>query len=174
MFADDLALKSWTRERFISGVVVSAPWRLQPRPVSVEGSRERLEKAAIELLAAEGYEADAVEIAQAVDADLDGDGAVETITVIDESKFGNSVSDAYSMVFAISPGADPEIVAKSVIPPGDEGYHMGYRVGAVADLNGDQVMELVVSWMAWEQSGVIIYEVADDGLTQVLDSGCGV
>jgi len=180
VFADDLALKSWTDERFVSGVVVSAPWQLQPRPVSVAGSREGLEQAAIELLAAEGYEADAVEIVQAIDADLDGDGAVETITVIDTIRYVPT-PDGYAMVFAVSAEADSELFAQSAIPPGYSGAPAGetwdpiaFRVGAVADLNGDGAMELVVSWRAWESSGVSIYELTDDGLAQVLDCGCGV
>jgi len=174
VFADDLALGSWTYEGFISGVVVSAPWRLQPRPVSVGASREGLEKAAIKLLAAEGYEADAVEIVQAIDADLDGDGAVETIAAVNRGERGLVVSDAYGMIFVVRAGSDPEVVAKDVTLPRDEGTYTVFRVGAVADISGDGVMELVVSWSEWEWAGVSIYELTDDGFSQVLDSGCGV
>ena len=45
---------------------------------------------------------------------------------------------------------------------------------AVADLNGDSVMEVVIEAMAWEQSAISVLGLVDRHLAVVSGGGCGV
>lgn len=162
-------------ERFVSGVAITAPWHLTPRPVADGESHPDLEEIATGLLAGRGFVADQVKIVQAVDADIDGDGAIETFLVAEETEFGNEKSGVYSMVFAVSPAWDePAVVEESVIPEDESGYPASFRVSAVADLSGDGQMEVVLSGLAWEGSWVTIYEFASSGFETTINAGCGV
>jgi hypothetical protein len=51
-----------------------------------------------------------------------------------------------------------------------------FSVGAVADLNGDGRMEVVLSTAYYEGVGVDVWEYVDDdlGLTPQISAGCGV
>ncbi len=54
-------------------------------------------------------------------------------------------------------------------------YFIGYAVGAVADLNNDGKMEMVIDSADREGFGVGVWEYADDDLGPVLlfQTGCG-
>lgn len=159
----------------ISGVAISAPWELVPRPVTRGEAHPHLEALAVDLLGSMGFETNAVVIVQTVDADLDGDGAMQTIVVAEETELANSASGVYSIVFVAGVREiEPQIIDSSVIPRGEEGFPASFRVGAVADLNGDQVMEVVLSGEAWESSWVSVYEWTGAGLERRISAGCGV
>lgn len=70
------------------------------------------------------------------------------------------------------------VVASSVAQPVPEGatpFAQLLRLAAVADLNGDGTMELVVQSNYYEGSGAELYEAEQGGrFTQVLSVGCGV
>lgn len=162
-------------ERTVSGVAITAPWQLTPRPVVPGESHPDFEAVAVELLGERGYVTDRVEILQSIDADLDGDGTIETLFVAEETELGNEMSGVYSIVFAVSPSWDsPAVVAESVIPSDDIGFPASFRVSAVADLSGDGVMELVVDGQAWESGWVTVHELTDAGFLERIGAGCGV
>ncbi|HEU4895097.1 MAG TPA: hypothetical protein VFT85_04600 [Acidimicrobiia bacterium] len=162
-------------ERNLSGVAVSAPWQVTPRPVTAGEPHPDIEDIAIELLADRGYDTDRVELVQSTDADLDGDGAIETVFVAEETELANDISGVYSVVFAVSPSWDsPAVVAESVIPADDSGFPASFRVSAVADLSGDGVMEIVLDGVAWESGWVSVHELTDSGFSERIGAGCGV
>jgi hypothetical protein len=162
-------------ERLISGVAVSAPWDIHPRPTVSGDTIPDLENAAFDLLADLGFTTDSVSIVQVLETDLDGDGDPETVVVAESTELANQASGVYSMVFATSASwNEPAIVAESVIPATEEGFPESYRVSAVADLNGDEVMEIVISGEAWENSWVGVYELTPDGFVATIGAGCGV
>jgi hypothetical protein len=162
-------------ERSIAGVAITAPWNLTPRPVTDGESHPDLEEVAIDLLAERGFVSDDVMIVQAVDADIDRDGTIETFLVAEETELGNEQSGVYSVVFAVSPFWDePAVVEESVIPEDDSGYPASFRVSAVADLSGDGQMEVVVDGQAWEGSWVSVYELTESGFQDRIGAGCGV
>jgi hypothetical protein len=162
-------------DRGISGVAISAPWPIYPRPVQQGEAHPDLEATAITLLEERGFITDSVEIVQTLDVDLEGDGTIETLVVVEETELANDISNVYSMVFAVSPAWNgPLVVAESVIPAGQSGYPASYRVSAVADLSGDGVMEVVLDVLAWEFSGVSVFELIDSGFEMRIDAGCGV
>lgn len=159
----------------ISGVAISAPWDIHPRPAVPGEWHPDLENLAFELLADRGFVTDSVNNVQSTDADLDGDGSLETLLVIEDTRLANSGSGVYSMLFVVSPSSEEvQVVAESVIPPNEEGYPASFRVSAVADLSGDGVMEVVVDGVAWEASRVTVYELTDSGFVERIGAGCGV
>jgi hypothetical protein len=159
----------------IEGVAISAPWNITPRSVSEGDTSLDIEAAAIALLASRGFDAETVSIQQVVEADLDGDGSIETFVVAEDTELANDGSGTYSILFVSSPSwSDPVVVAESVIPADESGYPARFRVGAVADLSGDGIMELVLHGAAWEASWVAVYEMEDSGLVERLIAGCGV
>ena len=162
-------------ERSISGVAISAPWNIYPRPAIPGEWHPDLENLAFQLLGERGFVTDAVNNVQSIDADLDGDGALETLVVVEETRLANMASAVYSMIFVVSPSFDePLILAASVIPPNDEGFPESFRVSAVADLSGDGHMEVVVSGEAWESSWVTVYELVEEEFVIRIGAGCGV
>jgi hypothetical protein len=50
---------------------------------------------------------------------------------------------------------------------------MFYDLAAVLDLDGDGTLEVVVSWLYYEGSGLEAYEIGSEGVTRVLNGGCG-
>jgi hypothetical protein len=47
-----------------------------------------------------------------------------------------------------------------VKPPDESGFPGSFRIGAVADLNGDGVMEVVLDGVGWENRWFSVFEVA--------------
>ena len=161
--------------RLVTGVAISAPWELQPRPVGLGESRPDLEETALSLLGERDYSTDSAAIVQVVDGDLDGDGAIETIVVAEDTELGNEGSDVYSVVFAVSPAwTAPIILDESVIPATEVGYPASFRVSAVADLSGDGTMEVVLDGLAWESSWVAVYVFSGTAFDNPIGAGCGV
>jgi hypothetical protein len=162
-------------ERSISGVAVSAPWDLHPRPTVPGETSPDIENAAFGLLADLGFTTDSVSVVQVLDTDLDGDGSPDTLVVAESTELANQASGVYSLVFAVSPSwNEPAVVAESVIPATEDGFPESYRISAVADLSGDEVMEIVISGSAWESSWVGVYELTPDGFVATIGAGCGV
>lgn len=164
-----------SRRGAIFGVAISAGWELRPRPVTEGESHPDLEALAIGLLEERGFDTDTVDIVQAIDADLDGDGSIETFLVAEETELGNQGSDVYSILFAVSPFWDePVVIAGSVIPEDETGFPASFRVSAIADLSGDGLMEVVVDGLAWENSWVTVHELTESGFVERIGAGCGV
>jgi uncharacterized protein (DUF2141 family) len=68
------------------------------------------------------------------------------------------------------------ILGDSVVVTADSPVVNSYSVGAVADLNGDGRMEVVLSTAYYEGIGVDVWEYVDDdlGLVRQISAGCGV
>ena len=161
-------------DRLVFGVGISAGWELTPRPVERGEAHPDLEAVAIDLLGERGMDIERPAIVQVVDVDLDGDGAIESIVVAEETHLANDTSGVYSIVFALSPSWEtPRIVDSSVIPESETGFPVSFRVSAVADLSGDGVMEVMLDGMVWEGSGVGVYELTSSGFESRLIGGCG-
>jgi hypothetical protein len=161
-------------ELAISGVAVSASWDISPRPVEEGQASPEADAVALALLTARGITRDSASIVQALSADLDGDGAVESVVVAEDTELANSASDVYSIVFVMSPTSpDPVIVEESVFSPEDSGYPESMRVSALADMNGDGSLEVVVSENFFEGSGVSVHERSGEGYERRIGAGCG-
>lgn len=161
-------------DRGISGVAVSAPWNIHPRPISEGEESPDLPADALGLLADLGFTTDSVSIVQVLETDIDGDGAAETLAVAESTELANQASGVYSLVFAVGGSwDDPRVVAESVIPTTDVGFPASLRVSDAAELTGDGVLEIVISAAVWEGTWVGVFHLTPDGFVPAIGAGCG-
>lgn len=156
----------------------------RPRPVEVLAADNPLyREAAVSVLADLGVTDASPTISQVVRGDLDGDGAAEVLVVaerLSDTGSWTAVEGDYSVVFMrrVQGGDFATTVVASWIagPPGEFTASIEVmRLAALADLNGDGRMEVVLDHRFWESSSVTVHELQGDGtLTEVLSTGCGV
>lgn len=164
-------------------IAVTADWDVQPRGVAQVGLDNPEYQALGESLVDTSAGADpaAGDVTQAVRADLDGDGIEEVLLAFehqsDDGGFG--AAGDYTLLIVRYPHADGTVddtvlwsfyeEAPIDFPSPGTGSLL-----AVADLNGDGVMEVVVQQMYWETVLAEIYALVDGRLTMVAGGGCGV
>jgi hypothetical protein len=167
-------------EKTVVGVTGVA--ELEPRPVTVldpAGYRDE----AVAALASIGIDDPAAEPELVVRTDLDGDGRDEVLFQVDRVADDTTLlaeEGDYSALFlrqvvgGLVRTATVEHSVAQVDEPG-YGYLLVYDLVAVADLNGDGRMEVVIDDAYYEGSSTAVYEVAGDGsLVRVIGVGCGV
>ena len=165
------------------GVAISAPWTLTPHLVEPAVDDGTYAAVAAGLLAERGLTVEDPVIKQVFRTDLEGDGVNEVIVVAEDvppSLIGEPGD--YSIAFmqrAIDADITTIVFGESVLLETEEGetpFILSFAVAAVADLNGDARMEIVLDSTYYEGSAVEIWEyVGDDlGLQQQIGSGCGV
>lgn len=161
-------------------VAVTADWPLQPRavrqigPDSPEYSTIGASFFAGTPTAAEGS------VAQAVRVDLDGDGVEEVVVAyerITEPDFG--AENDFSGIYVRYPSADGTVVDEALVSyvagaPVDFPTVGRFTIAAIADLNGDGVMEVMVRERFWESGGMSVYALEQGRLARVGGGGCGV
>lgn len=154
------------------GIAISAPWDVTPHHISSPGANDPAHQAtAARLLAELGLDVESPRIRQVIDTDLNGDGGMESLVVVDGDD--PPVVDRegyYSLVFHV----DSRDGEATVIEQSD--HPISYRVGAIADLNGDGVMEVILSHLEIESSGTGVYEwiQATGQFAHRLRAGCGL
>jgi hypothetical protein len=160
-------------------VLEAAGWDLRPRPVTVGGTLAADHLQAVEeALAGYGVDASPPPITQVVTADLDGDGDDEYLVV----------SELVSPDLFARPGDFSAVILRKLVAgrwetfplelsqaEADSPFLLAHAVAAVADLNGDGVMEIAVDNFYYEGAGTVIYEYIDDtlGPQPVMGAGCG-
>jgi hypothetical protein len=163
-------------------VAVTGDWPLQPRPVAAVGIDAPVYQAVGESLLAGRPDIDPTngEVVQVLRVDLDGDGTEEVLVsfrYLSAPDFG-AVGD-FSIVYArfvrLDGSVDDQIVWEHLVPDSPTFPAVGRAsVAAVADLNGDGVMEVAIRSVFWEYVGILIYEMNWAGLVGVMGGGCGV
>ena len=164
-----------------TGVAVADAGDLQPRSVEVlDPAGEVYRQAAVEVATSLGLPQPVPpRVTQVVRADLDGDGSLEVVVVADQLA-DQSTSLArpgdWSLVFVrrvVGGAPQTTVVESEVAAEADSGFLLLYKVGAVADLNADGRMEVVMNNGYYEGAGNAVYEYADGSLTEVLSAACG-
>ncbi len=164
------------------GVAISAPWALTPHTVEAAEDDGTYAAIASELLADRGLIVPAPVIKQVFRVDLEGDGVNEVIVVaedVPDALYGE-VGD-YSIVFmqrVIDADITTIVFGESVIvevADGEFGFLVSFEVPAIADLNGDGRMEIVLHGAYYEGAGVEVWEYVGDelGLQNQVAGGCG-
>ena len=115
-----------------------------------------------------------------VRADLDGDGIEEVLVTyqyLTDDQFG--AANDFSLIYARYPAPDgsvtDQVIDEYVLADPTEFPTIGrLSIAAVADLNGDGVMEVATRSSFWESAAIAVWSFDGDGLTPVAAGGCGV
>ena len=167
-----------------SGIAVGseAKWNLTPRkPQKLENDSRIYNKIIKSFLFKKGLPKAVVKIRQIYQIDLEGDGRDEI--VISATSYKDGVSSTarvgdYSFVLLRKISGknvkeillSGELVEKNI----EFGAPNDYQISAIADLNGDGKMEIVVFGQYYEGSFSSVFEIDGDKTKSVLSSGCGV
>ena len=170
-------------DRFVNasfgrGVAISAPWNLTPHFFQDEGDDGTYSALARPALESVGLTVDDPVIRQVVRLDIQGDGVEEVIVVADDHPLGGGPGD-YTVVFlreVVNDDVVTTVLESWITNPEHDEYGAWNIVSAVADLNGDSRMEVVISGGAYESWGVGVWEHLGEGLgmERRLVIGCGV
>jgi hypothetical protein len=160
-------------------LAVTADWPLQPRPVTQVGV-ENPEYQAVGAGLVDAPTAAAGLVSQVVRADLDGNGVEEVLVTYEyltETNFG--AENDFSAIYLRTPSADGSVTDRLVVEyvlgdPVDFPTVGRFTIAAVADLNGDGVMEVATRNQFWESAGITIWEFSDGVLSEIGGGGCGV
>jgi hypothetical protein len=168
-------------------VAVGGPWNAMPRPVKLTGSEPQVYKeAAAEILKSRGIANPKVNLTQVIRVDLDGDGVEEVLvsaTHYETVKPGgrltpNARAGDYSLVFLrkqVQGKVITRVITGEYYPKAKEfNAPAEHRIIGVLDLNGDGVMDIVLSGRYYEGDWVDAYRVDGTTITKVLSMGCGV
>ncbi len=164
---------------------VAGKWNPLPRMPKIESNGQAVYRVAVEgLLKRKGIRRPEVNIMKVVRVDLEGDGVEEVIvnaTCAHRWESGSITPNAdagdYSLVMLrkVVNGKVQTIML-------DEEYHVRpeqfsapneYNLVAVLDLNGDGVMEIVVSGAYYEGNWKTVYSIKGNKAVDVLGCGCG-
>ena len=152
----------------------------RPRPVEVlDPASGPYQQAAADVAAELGITGPAPTATQAVRGDLDGDGTDEVLVTAERATEDTTsvVPNDVAIVFLRrADGSSNENVVLDKHYPGLEEAPgtVAFRIAALADLNGDGRMEVVVDVFQYESSGALVYELQPDGaIQQVLFAYCG-
>jgi hypothetical protein len=164
-------------------VAVSADWDVQPRPVTAAGLEADIYQQLGEALVTPAPSVVPVngDVVQVLRVDLDADGLEEVLFAFEHQsdEFGIGNPGDFSLVVARYPQADGTVIDhvlfEHVVPEEFDFPQPGRAsVAAVADLNGDGIMEVALRATGWESSFVTIYEFVDGALEFAIAGGCGV
>jgi hypothetical protein len=181
VLADADALGAWPGP---VGVAISAGWDLVPHVVEAQSDDGTYAAFASQLLASRGLDVAEPPITQLLRVDLEGDGTDEALVATADFADGDGLlaqPGDYSMVFLrkiVDGEVQTAILAESIVTEvadGETPFVESHGIGAVADLSGDGVMEIVVSSAYYEGVGVGVWEWAGGDLGPVyrIGSGCG-
>jgi hypothetical protein len=123
-----------------------------------------------------------INLTQVIRTDLEGDGVDEVIvaaSTIPDDLISSQVGD-YSIVYLrklIEGEVQTAILGESIVENLDNLFQnlVVFEVAAVADLNGDGRMEIVLNGTVWEGAFLQAWEYINDDLgpVEVLSCGCG-
>ena len=159
-------------------LAVIAYWELLPSAVRVEADLDEVHiEAVTAVLMSLGIEAEPV-IFQVVAADLEGDGTEEIVVVakdLADNLFGQPGDYSIVILRKMIEGEWQTAILETSLGEPDSAYVLSHSLAAIADLNGDGKMEIIVDAVYYEGAGTTAFEYIDDDLgpEAVLGGGCG-
>ena len=161
-------------------IAISADWDIRPHGIELlDVNNPTYQEEVRKLLAETEAETEEVDLVQVIRTDLEGDGVNEVIVtaerISDQSLIANKQGE-YSIVFlrkVIESEAQTAILGHHVIEQAQGGLQPSY-VTAIADLNGDGKMEIVMDSFHYEGSSTTILEYVNNelGAVPALSAGC--
>lgn len=161
------------------GVAISAPWVLQQHLFQTIADDGTYAGFASALLSTRGLNVPTPVIKQLLRTDLEGDGVNEVIVVAEDVTPGLLMEQGdYSIAFlrkVVDGQVQTAVLGATVVTDAESPFGASFSVGAVADLNGDGRMEIVLNSAYFEGLGVEVIEYVNDDLGTVtqLQVGCG-
>jgi hypothetical protein len=164
-------------------VAIGGQWNALPRvPRLVSADQGIYKEAVADFLKKKGMKNPKVKITQVMRIDLDGDGVEEVLVTADTyaQKLYPHLQEKgnYSLVLlrkVIHGKVENLVIAEDYFPSNLEyGVPMRFWVGAVLDVDGDGVMEIVLHAMYYEGGGTSVYRVEGNKVKKVLVAGWGV
>ena len=162
-------------------IAISSNWDLTPHDVESLSLESEIYKGfASEVLADVEIIDPDPNLITLIRTDLEGDG-VDEVIVGAERISGSLISPSpgdYSIVFIrkiVGGDVTQQLIAGDVFVDAGSGLLYSARLVAVADLNGDNRMEITIQYGYYEGSSTHVLEYKNDveGLQQVLVGGCG-
>jgi hypothetical protein len=159
------------------GVGISAGWIITPHLVETLEDDGTYSAFASELLAERGLDVPEPTLKQILQVDLEGDGVNEVLVVAEDVTEGLFAQDGdYSIAFmrqTVAGDVRTSILGESVIVTATDPFVVSYSIGALADLNGDAVMEILLTGAYYEGIGIEAWESTPEGPVMRISSGCG-
>jgi len=168
-------------------IAVGGPWNAMPRPVKLTSTEQPVYKeATAEILRSQGIANPRVNLTQVLRVDLDGDGVEEVL--VSASNYekpgsgGGLRPDAragdYSLVFlrkVVQGQVVTRIITGEYYPKAKKfNAPAAHRVIGVLDLNGDGILEIVLSGRYFEGDWVDAYRVEGAKVIKLFSMGCGL
>lgn len=167
-----------------NGVAIGsgANWNLMPRALKQIGKTDSTYlKIVGDFLRTKGIAKPAAKISQGYRVDLDGDGTEEVVLAATNYHSGVMPSvkaGDYSFLLlrkVVGGKAENFLIAGEFYPKAKEfSAPNEFSIQAIADLNGDGRMEIVMHGAYYEGAGSEIYDVSGAKPKMVLGAGCGV
>jgi hypothetical protein len=165
-------------EAIVSGIALGDgfKWNPMPRvPKSVDLNGAVYKKAVADVLRSKGIAKTTIKLTQAVRVDLDGDGQEEVL--ITATRYSNGIDALDAKVGDYSFVMLRKIVAGEFIKnETDYGIPSSFEISAIADLNGDGKMEIILYGEYYEGHSAWAVEMKGNKPTgiEILSIGCGV
>jgi hypothetical protein len=167
-------------------VAVAGPWNVLPRKLKVGSTQAQVYKeAAAAILRSKGIDDPKINLSQVIQVDLDGDGVDEVlVSATNYARFmpeGGLTPDAragdYSLVFlrkVVQGQVVTKIITGEFYPKAKKfNAPSAYRIIGGLDLNGDGVLEIVLSGRYYEGDWVEAYRVQGTQIIKLFNMGCG-
>ncbi|HUF99098.1 MAG TPA: hypothetical protein VMM60_13290 [Ilumatobacter sp.] len=181
-FAPRISIPTGAAPAATDVIAVTSDWNIQPRPAlpsTLEpGVFAEAAQALVDLTQAPDP---AGVVREVIDVDIDGDGTLEALYVYERQSedldgFGNQGD--FTLLVAVYTGPDGvtrhHLLFELHEDPANQPGNVEAGFSAVADLNGDGVMEVVTWWTYWESSVIEIYSLDDGELLAVTGGGCSL
>lgn len=162
-------------------VAVSGPFDPLPRlPIFLSGEQQVYKDAAAAILREKGIARPDVRLTRVIRVDLMGDGVEDVL--VSATRYAHRLSPRaasgdYSMVFlrrVLNGKVVTRLIAGDFFPKAVAfGSPAEHRIAAVLDLNGDGVLEVVLSGRYYEGDWITAYRVDQEGVVEIFSSGCG-
>lgn len=168
----------------LPGVLLSGAKPRRPRPVELLPAGDATYRAILRRwLDAHGLRRSPARIVRIARADLDGDGTKEVL-IEARSREGlpqvgfetpsNTVDYSVVLLRAIRGKGVVETALRFSRGNGPQGTSDESKLRAIADLDGDGRMDVVLSWRAWEAFGGELWHYRAGRATQVLENGSAI
>jgi hypothetical protein len=164
-------------------LAIGGQWNALPRvPRPVNPDQKIYQEAVAEVLRNKGLKNPKIKITQAIRIDLEGDGVEEVLVTADT--YADNLyrhlqeKDTYSLVLlrkVIHGKVENLVIDEDYFPSNLKyGVPMRFWVGAVLDVDGDGIMEIILHALYYEGGGTSVHKIEGDKVTRVLVAGWGV